>query len=47
MDERDLSDLRECFICGAAVAQPSRHREWHEKRGEKEEPREPGQVWTL
>lgn len=32
----DAKDLTECYACGAAVANATRHREWHESRGEVE-----------
>lgn len=35
MDERELKDLDECRVCGAAVASMSRHRAWHAKQDQK------------
>lgn len=44
MDERDLEDLDECSICGAAIAKSGRHYDWHAKNGE-ERPKRSGKVW--
>lgn len=42
MDAEDLKWASECRICGAMVSNTGRHREWHEARGEREEPRSGG-----
>jgi hypothetical protein len=30
----DVDDLEECLLCGASISDYSKHRQWHEDRGD-------------
>lgn len=46
MDTNDLKNLSACPVCGAAVANMTKHQAWHEDRGE-QFPERTGRGWFM
>jgi hypothetical protein len=45
MDAKDMKDWHACRVCGAVVSNTTKHREWHESKGDEPAPEGSGRVW--